>query len=53
MSPHIIEFITVGFGLLLLMFEAFSTGNKSRIGLLAAAGLAVILACCYAQLLVA
>jgi len=44
MSPHIIEFITVGFGLLLLMFEAFSHGNKSRIGLVAAAGLAVILA---------
>ena len=43
MSPHIIEFITVGFGLLLLMFEAFSHGNKSRIGLVAAAGLAVIL----------
>ena len=54
MSPHIIEFITVGFGLLLLMFEAFSKGNKSRIGLIAAAGLAVILGmllcpapCCY------
>lgn len=43
MQPHIIEFITVGFGLLLLMFEAFTTGNKSRIGLIAAAGLTVIL----------
>ena len=43
MQPHIIEFITVGFGLILLMFEAFSHGNKSRIGLIAAAGLAVIL----------
>ncbi len=43
MSPHIIEFITVGFGLILLMFEAFSNGNKSRIGLIAAGGLAVIL----------
>jgi NADH-quinone oxidoreductase subunit N len=43
MQPHIIEFITVGFGLLLLMFEAFSNGNKSRIGLIAAAGLTVIL----------
>ncbi|MCP5536429.1 MAG: NADH-quinone oxidoreductase subunit N [Akkermansiaceae bacterium] len=44
MQPHIIEFITVGFGLVLLMFEAFSNGNKSRIGLIAAGGLAVILA---------
>lgn len=43
MQPHIIEFITVGFGLLLLMFEAFSHGNKSRIGLVAAGGLALIL----------
>ena len=44
MQPHFIEFITVGFGLILLMFEAFTKGNKSQIGLLAAAGLAVILA---------
>ncbi|MGB2402077.1 MAG: NADH-quinone oxidoreductase subunit N [Akkermansiaceae bacterium] len=43
MQAHLIEFITVGFGLLLLMFEAFSKGNKSQIGLVAAAGLAVIL----------
>lgn len=43
MSPHIIEFLTVGFGLLLLIFEAFTSGNKSRIGILAAAGLTVIL----------
>ncbi len=44
MSPHIIEFITVGFGVFLLMFEAFTTGNKSRLGLIAAGGLTVILA---------
>jgi len=44
MHPHFIEFITVGFGLLLLMFEAFTTGNKSRLGLIAAGGLTVILA---------
>ena len=43
MQPHYIEFITVGFGLLLLMFEAFSNGNKSRLGLIAAGGLTVIL----------
>ena len=43
MQAHLIEFITVGFGLVLLMFEAFSKGNKSQIGLIAAAGLAVIL----------
>ena len=44
MQPHFIEFITVGFGLILLMFEAFTKGKKSQIGLLAATGLAVILA---------
>ena len=44
MQPHFIEFITVGFGLILLMFEAFTKGNKSQIGLLAATGLTVILA---------
>lgn len=44
MQPHIIEFITVGFGIVLLMLEAFTNGNKPRIGLVAAAGLAVILA---------
>lgn len=43
MQPHYIEFITVGFGILLLMFEAFSNGNKSRLGLIAAGGLTVIL----------
>jgi len=43
MQAHLIEFITVGLGLILLMFEAFSKGNKSQIGLVAAAGLAVIL----------
>lgn len=43
MQPHYIEFLTVGFGIFLLMFEAFSTGNKSRLGLIAAGGLAVIL----------
>ncbi len=43
MQAHLIEFITVGFGLLLLMYEAFSKSNKSQIGLVAAAGLAVIL----------
>ncbi len=43
MQAHLIEFITVGFGLVLLMFEAFSKGNKSQIGLIAAAGLTVIL----------
>jgi len=43
MQAHYIEFITVGFGILLLMFEAFSSGNKSRLGLIAAGGLTVIL----------
>lgn len=43
MQPHYIEFITVGFGILLLMFEAFSNGNKSRLGLIAAGGLTIIL----------
>jgi len=43
MQPHFIEFITVGFGMFLLMFEAFTDGKKSRLGLIAAAGLAVIL----------
>ncbi|MBT8036477.1 MAG: NADH-quinone oxidoreductase subunit N [Verrucomicrobiae bacterium] len=43
MSPHLLEFITVGFGLILLMVEAFSNGHRSRIGLIAAAGLTVIL----------
>lgn len=43
MQAHLIEFITVGFGLILLMYEAFSKGNKSQIGLVAAAGLSVIL----------
>ncbi|MGB0775231.1 MAG: hypothetical protein ACPGUY_05260, partial [Akkermansiaceae bacterium] len=43
MQPHLIEFITVGFGLLLLMFEAFTDGNKSRLGLIAAGGLTIIL----------
>ena len=43
MQPHFIEFITVGFGVFLLMFEAFTDGKKSRLGLIAAAGLAVIL----------
>ncbi|BDS08939.1 NADH-quinone oxidoreductase subunit N [Oceaniferula spumae] len=48
MQPHYIEFITVGFGIILLMFEAFSNGNKSKLGLIAAAGLTVILViqCC-------
>ncbi len=51
MQPHIIEFITVGFGVFLLMFEAFTTGNKSRLGLIAAGGLTVILALqCFAPL---
>ena len=44
MQPHYIEFITVGFGLILLMFEAFTYGNRSSLGLIAAAGLTVILA---------
>lgn len=43
MQAHYIEFITVGFGIVLLMLEAFTGGNKSRIGLIAAAGLAVVL----------
>ncbi len=43
MQPHLIEFITVAFGLVLLMIEAFTDGKKSRIGLIAAAGLTVIL----------
>ncbi len=43
MQAHYIEFITVGFGIVLLMLEAFTDGNKPRIGLIAAAGLAVIL----------
>ena len=43
MQPHYIEFITVGFGIILLMLEAFTDGNKSRIGLIAAGGLTVIL----------
>jgi len=43
MQPHLIEFITVAFGLVLLMFEAFTEGKKSRLGLIAAAGLTVIL----------
>ena len=43
MQPHLIEFITVGFGIVLLMLEAFTDGNKTRIGLIAAAGLAGIL----------
>ncbi|MDG1357016.1 MAG: NADH-quinone oxidoreductase subunit N [Akkermansiaceae bacterium] len=43
MQAHLIEFITVGFGLVLLMIEAFTKGNKSQIGLVAAAGLTVIL----------
>jgi NADH-quinone oxidoreductase subunit N len=43
MQPHYIEFITVGFGIVLLMLEAFTNGNKARIGLIAAAGLTVIL----------
>ncbi len=43
MQPHYIEFITVGFGIFLLMFEAFSNGNKPRLGLIAAGGLTVIL----------
>lgn len=43
MQAHYIEFITVGFGIVLLMLEAFTDGNKTRIGLIAAAGLAVIL----------
>ncbi|MBK1854540.1 NADH-quinone oxidoreductase subunit N [Verrucomicrobiaceae bacterium 5K15] len=43
MQPHYIEFITVGFGIFLLMFEAFSSGNKSKLGLIAAAGLTLIL----------
>lgn len=44
MQAHYIEFLTVGFGVFLLMFEAFTDGKKSNIGLMAAAGLAVILA---------
>lgn len=44
MQAHYIEFLTVGFGVFLLMFEAFTNGKKSTIGLIAAAGLAVILA---------
>ncbi|MGJ8676860.1 MAG: NADH-quinone oxidoreductase subunit N [Akkermansiaceae bacterium] len=43
MSPHIIEFITLGFGLVLLLCEAFTTGKKSPLGLIAAAGLTLIL----------
>ena len=43
MQAHLIEFITVGFGLLLLMYEAFSNTQKSKIGILAALGLTVIL----------
>lgn len=43
MQPHFIEFITVGFGVFLLMFEAFTDGKKSQLGLIGAAGLAVIL----------
>ena len=43
MQPHFIEFITVGFGVFLLMFEAFTDGKKSRLGLIAAIGLTVIL----------
>ena len=43
MHPHYIEFITVGFGLVLLMLEAFSNGDKSRLGLIAAGGLTIIL----------
>jgi NADH-quinone oxidoreductase subunit N len=43
MQPHLIEFITVAFGLVLLMFEAFTDGKKSRLGLIAAGGLGVIL----------
>lgn len=43
MQPHYIEFITVGFGLFLLMLEAFTSRSKSRIGVIAAVGLAVIL----------
>jgi len=43
MQPHLIEFITVAFGLFLLMFEAFTDGKKSHIGILAASGLGVIL----------
>lgn len=44
MQPHYIEFITVGFGIVLLILEAFTNGNKTRLGLIAAAGLTVILA---------
>ena len=43
MQAHYIEFITVGFGIVLLMLEAFTDGNKTRIGLIAAAGLVIIL----------
>lgn len=43
MQPHLIEFITVAFGLVLLMFEAFTDGKKSRLGLIAAGGLTVVL----------
>jgi len=43
MQPHYIEFITVAFGLALLMFEAFTDGKKSRLGLIGAAGLTAIL----------
>ena len=43
MSPHILEFITVSFGLLLLMYEAFTEGGKARIGIIAAVGLSIIL----------
>lgn len=43
MQAHTIEFITVGFGVFLLMFEAFTQGNKSRLGIMAAAGLTIIL----------
>jgi len=43
MQPHLIEFITVAFGLVLLMFEAFTDGKKSRLGLIAAGGLTAIL----------
>ncbi|MBK1789990.1 NADH-quinone oxidoreductase subunit N [Persicirhabdus sediminis] len=44
MQSYHLEFITVGLGFFLLMFEAFTNGKKSQLGLYAAAGLAVILA---------
>ncbi|NWK54061.1 NADH-quinone oxidoreductase subunit N [Verrucomicrobiaceae bacterium N1E253] len=43
MQAHYLEFLTVAFGVFLLMFEAFTDGKKSRIALIAAAGLTVIL----------